>query len=44
MKTKKCENCGNDHNGEYGSGRFCSSKCTRDFSTKAKRSLIKEKV
>lgn len=42
--TNKCENCDNDHNGEYGSGRFCSSKCARGFSTKAKRSLINEKV
>lgn len=41
---KKCENCDNDHNGDYGSGRFCSSKCPRGFSTKAKRSLINEKV
>jgi len=41
---KKCENCDNDHNGNYGSGRFCSSKCARGFSTKEKRSLINKKV
>ena len=41
---KKCENCDNEHNGNYGSGRFCSSKCARGFSTKNKRSLINEKV
>lgn len=41
---KKCENCDNDHDGNYGSGRFCSSKCARGFSTKNKRSLINEKV
>lgn len=29
-----CENCKNDHDGSYGSGRFCSSKCARGFSTK----------
>ena len=29
-----CENCGKEHNGEYGSGRFCCSKCARSFSTK----------
>ena len=39
-----CENCGNEHNGTYGSGRFCSSKCARGFSTKAKRKEINEKV
>jgi DNA-directed RNA polymerase subunit RPC12/RpoP len=39
-----CENCGCEHNGEYGSGRFCSIKCSRGFSTKAKRSLINEQV
>ena len=42
MKT--CENCEKEHNGSYGSGRFCSAKCARGFSTKAKRSLINEKV
>lgn len=40
----KCENCEDEHNGEYGSGRFCSNKCARGFSTKANRSLINEKV
>lgn len=44
LNLNKCENCGNDHNGEYGSGRFCSSKCARGFSTKAKRAEINEKV
>jgi len=39
-----CENCGNEHEGSYGSGRFCSSKCARGFSTREKRSLINEKV
>lgn len=41
---KKCENCEEEHVGEYGSGRFCSNKCARGFSTKANRSLINEKV
>ena len=27
----KCENCGNEHNGSYGSGRFCSEHCRRSF-------------
>jgi len=42
MKT--CENCEYEHTGEYGSGRFCSLKCARGFSTKAKRKEINEKV
>lgn len=42
MKT--CENCGNMHKGEYGSGRFCTAKCSRGFSTKAKRAEINAKV
>ena len=42
MKT--CENCKCEHNGEYGSGRFCSVKCSRGFSTKSKRKEINEKV
>ena len=40
----KCENCEEEHKGEYGSGRFCGSKCARGFSTKAKRQEINEKV
>lgn len=30
----KCENCGKEHDGKYGSGRFCCAKCARGFSTK----------
>jgi len=40
----KCENCASDHNGEYGSGRFCSVKCARGFSTKENREEINQKV
>lgn len=40
----ECENCGKEHNGNYGSGRFCSNKCARSFSTKNKRKEINEKV
>lgn len=40
----KCENCGIEHKGTYGSGRFCSKKCARGFSTKAKRKEINETV
>lgn len=39
-----CENCGIEHDGSYGSGRFCCTKCSRGFSTKAKRKEINEKV
>ena len=39
-----CENCEKEHDGSYGSGRFCSSKCARGFSTKAKRKEINEKL
>ena len=29
----KCEKCEKDNDGSYGSGRFCSAKCARSFST-----------
>lgn len=41
---KKCENCGIHHNGEYGSGRFCTSKCARSFSTKKNKKEINDKI
>lgn len=41
---KICENCGKEHDGSYGSGRFCCQSCARAFSTKNKRSDINEKV
>lgn len=41
---KICENCLTNHDIIYGSGRFCSSKCARGFSTKNKRREINEKV
>lgn len=27
----KCENCNNEHDGSYGSGRFCSYNCAKKF-------------
>ena len=39
-----CENCQSQHEGSYGSGRFCTPKCARSFSTKLNRSSINEKV
>ena len=40
----KCENCNNEHDGSYCSGRFCSEKCAKSFSTKLKRKEINKKV
>ena len=37
-----CENCGKEHNGSYGSGRFCSKECARSFSTKKSHNQFKE--
>ena len=39
-----CEYCQNDHNGDYGSGRFCSSKCARSFSSNNNRDEINKKI
>jgi len=40
----KCQSCLKEHDGSYGSGRFCSAKCARGFSTKAKRQEINKQV
>jgi len=37
-----CENCGKEHNGSYGSGRFCCKECARSFSTKNESHTLKE--
>lgn len=37
-----CENCGKEHDGSYGSGRFCSKECARSFSTKNSQGQLKE--
>jgi hypothetical protein len=39
-----CKNCDIQHNGKYGSGKFCGAKCARSFSTKNKRNEINKKV
>jgi len=39
-----CEKCGAEHDGKYGSGRFCSPRCSRSFSTSKSREEINEKV
>lgn len=41
---KLCENCNSEHDGSYGSGRFCTGTCARGFSTKAKREDINKRV
>lgn len=44
MHRLNCENCFTEHDGTYGSGRFCSATCARGFSTKEKRNEINKKV
>jgi hypothetical protein len=39
-----CEHCGLENDGGYGSGRFCSDKCARSFSTAKQRDTINRKV
>ncbi len=36
--------CEGSNDGSYGSGRFCSEKCSRGFASKAKRGLINQRV
>lgn len=40
----KCEVCLRLHRGKYGSGRFCTKKCAKSFSTQKKREEINRKV
>lgn len=37
-----CENCGKEHDGNYGSGRFCCKECARSFSSKNSKGELKE--
>ena len=42
-----CENCGKEHDGSYGSGRFCSKYCSISWSNKHRtsdRSLINKHI
>jgi len=39
-----CEKCNKVSDDIYGSGRFCSEKCARGFSTSTNRSMINSKV
>jgi hypothetical protein len=40
----ECENCTCAHDGSYASGRFCSERCARSFSSKNKRLEINKKI
>ena len=40
----QCELCNKEHDGKYGSGRFCGPVCSRSFSTRAKRADINKRV
>ena len=31
-KLRKCEYCGKEHDGSFGSGRFCCSDCAKKYS------------
>jgi hypothetical protein len=39
-----CEHCGKEHDGTYGSRRFCNETCARAFSTAKKREAINRQV
>ncbi len=39
-----CETCGKEHDGSYGSGRFCCQACARSFSTSKNRKEINKKI
>ena len=44
IKPGICEYCNKNHNGTYGSGRFCSKECAHGFSTKNNKEKIYRKV
>lgn len=39
-----CENCKKEHDGSYGSGRFCSSKCGHSYSAKKNNDVRIDKI
>lgn len=39
-----CESCTKEHDGGYGSGRFCCQGCARSFATKVNRKEINKKI
>jgi hypothetical protein len=40
----KCEYCDLEHNGTWGSGRFCSERCARGFATSGHRDDIHKRI
>jgi len=44
LLIRHCENCGIEHDGTYGSGRFCSKECARSFSSKLNTNIRNEKI
>lgn len=40
----KCEKCQTEHDGSFASGRFCSKKCAKSFSSFARRAEINLRV
>lgn len=41
---KNCENCDKEHDGTFASGRFCSKKCSRSYSSSIKREERNKKI
>ena len=39
----KCESCGKEHDGSYGSGRFCCKKCQCQFGGNSVKNRTPEK-
>ena len=39
-----CENCGNEHDGTYGSGRFCNTICSHSYSSNSKKEQTSKKI
>jgi hypothetical protein len=44
MDVRNCEKCSKEHDGTFGSGRFCSRSCINGFATVAKREEINAKL
>lgn len=40
----KCENCSIEHDGAFGSGRFCAMRCARSFGAKMNREIRNAKT
>jgi hypothetical protein len=40
----RCENCNAQHDGKYGSGRFCSKFCSKSFSSNKNKEIKNKKI